>query len=63
MTMDQIRALVKSAPADDKTQDRILKDGTKVHNCTRNIQASVKGVVDANFIEGCRTSHYRAQFK
>ena len=63
MTMEEIRAMLASAPTDDKQQDRVLKDGTKVHNCTRNIKASVKGVVDANFIEGCRTSHYRAQFK
>ena len=63
MTMDQIRAMLASAPADDKQQDRVLKDGTKVHNCTRNIKASVKGVVDYNFSEGCKVSHYRAQFK
>lgn len=63
MNMDSIRAMLASAPADDKQQDRVLKCGTKIHNSSRNIQASQKSVVDSNFSEGCRVSHYRAQLR
>ena len=63
MNMEQIRQLVASAPADDKQQDRVLKCGTRIHNGQKNIKASAKNVVDVNFVEGCRTSHYRAQFR
>ena len=63
MTMEQIRQLVASAPADDKQQDRTLACGTKIHNGQKNIKASQKSVLDVNFVEGCRVSHYRAQFR